>query len=119
VLVALPFIVVAGAGLGAANAPLDAARLDVVHPQLWGRAESARSAVRTGATAAAPLAFGVLADAFGLRTAFLVALPALVANAVGLWFASRTYAEDVATVAVSLQERGQRPPAVRSRVPGR
>jgi predicted MFS family arabinose efflux permease len=102
-LLALPFMVVAGGGLGAANAPLDAARLDVVYPKLWGRAESARSAVRTAATAAAPLVFGVLADAFGLRTAFLVSLPALVANAAGLWFASRTYAEDVATVAVSLE----------------
>jgi predicted MFS family arabinose efflux permease len=100
--IALPFFVLAGAGLGAANPPLDAARLDIVHPQLWGRAESVRSVIRTGATAASPLLFGLLADAFSLRTAFLVTLPALLANGLMLLYATRSYPSDVATVAASV-----------------
>jgi predicted MFS family arabinose efflux permease len=99
---ALPFLVVAGGGLGLANPTLDAARLDIVHPQLWGRAESIRSVLRTGFTALAPLLFGYAADAFGLRTAFLIALPALLANALVLVFATRSYPSDVATVAASV-----------------
>jgi hypothetical protein len=48
------------------------------------------------------LLFGYAADAFGLRTAFLVALPALLANALVLVYATRSYPSDVATVAASV-----------------
>ena len=44
--VALPFLALAGVFLMAPIAPLEAARLDVVHPQLRGRAESARTVAR-------------------------------------------------------------------------
>jgi predicted MFS family arabinose efflux permease len=45
--VALPLLT-AGAGLlGAANPPMDAARLDIIHPALWGRAEGVRTVLRT------------------------------------------------------------------------
>jgi hypothetical protein len=46
--------VAAGFLLAAANPPLDAARLDVMPPRLWGRAEGTRSVVRTGLEALAP-----------------------------------------------------------------
>jgi hypothetical protein len=41
--VALPLLLVGGFLLGAVNPPLDAARLDIIHPQLWGRAEGVRT----------------------------------------------------------------------------
>jgi len=41
-LVALPFLLVAGFFISAPNAPVDAARLDVVPSHMWGRAEAIR-----------------------------------------------------------------------------
>ena len=60
--VALPFLALAGCPDAAPIAPLEAARLDVVHPQLRGRAESARMIARVVAQAAAPLLFGLLSS---------------------------------------------------------
>ena len=102
--VALPFLVVAGALLTAPIAPLEAARLDVVHPQLRGRTESARMVARVAAQAAAPLVFGVLSGvlggggAAGLQLAFLVLLPLLAASSVCLMVAAHHYPEEVAAV---------------------
>jgi predicted MFS family arabinose efflux permease len=62
---ALPLFVVGTAALSAANPPLDAARLDVIHFRLWGRAEGVRTTLRTLAVASAPVLFGVLADQLG------------------------------------------------------
>jgi predicted MFS family arabinose efflux permease len=103
-MVALPFLVVAGALLTAPIAPLEAARLDVVHPQLRGRAESARMIARVAAQAVAPLLFGVLSNtlggggARGLQLAFLVLLPLLAASSVLLLLATRHYPQEVAAV---------------------
>ncbi|MFC4010097.1 MFS transporter [Nonomuraea purpurea] len=108
--IALPFLFVAAASLSAANPPLDAARLDVVHFRLWGRAESVRTFLRVGAEAVAPLTFGLLADALGpdgttsgqgLRDAFLIMLVPLAANAVVLLRGRNSYPRDVATAAAS------------------
>jgi predicted MFS family arabinose efflux permease len=102
--VALPFLVVAGALLTAPIAPLEAARLDVVHPQLRGRTESTRMVARVAAQAAAPLVFGVLSGvlggggAEGLQLAFLVLLPLLAASSVCLMVAARHYPQEVASV---------------------
>jgi predicted MFS family arabinose efflux permease len=102
--VALPFLVLAGAFLTAPIAPLEAARLDVVHPQLRGRTESARMIARVAAQAAAPLVFGVLSgalgsnDAQGLQLTFLVLLPLLAASSVCLMLAVRHYPSEVAAV---------------------
>jgi hypothetical protein len=41
--VALPLLTVGAALLAAVNPPLDAARLDIIHPALWGRAEGVRT----------------------------------------------------------------------------
>jgi MFS family permease len=112
--VALPFLVVAGALLTAPIAPLEAARLDVVHPQLRGRAESARMVARVAAQAVAPLLFGVLSTALGstpaegLRLAFLVLLPLLAASSLLLFLATRHYAGEVAAVEQSDLEESRR-----------
>ncbi len=102
--VALPFLVLAGGFLTAPIAPLEAARLDVVHPQLRGRTESARMIARVAAQASAPLVFGVLSSelggggAAGLQLAFLVLLPLLAASSVCLMVAMRHYPSEVASV---------------------
>ncbi|MER6945923.1 MFS transporter [Nonomuraea sp. NPDC000554] len=110
VAIALPFLFVSAGSLSAANPPLDAARLDVVHFRLWGRAESVRTFLRMGAEAVAPVTFGLLADvlgsggtrsAQGLQYTFLIMLVPLVANAAILLHGRRTYPRDVATAAAS------------------
>ena len=59
---ALPYIVFAALALSAQNPPLDAARLDIMVPLLWGRAEGIRTFLRTFAQAAAPVIFGGVSD---------------------------------------------------------
>jgi predicted MFS family arabinose efflux permease len=110
--VALPFLALAGVFLMAPIAPLEAARLDVVHPQLRGRAESARTAARVVAQAVSPLLFGVLSDtlagggAEGLRAAFFVYLAVLAASSLLLIVAERDYPSEVASVQESVVEGG-------------
>jgi MFS family permease len=119
---------IAGAGLiQAANPPLDAARLDIMPAGLWGRAESIRTLLRSGAQALAPLLFGGLSQlvagivpsqtpvgthvhgaisskaATGLEVTFLIMLATLAAAGVFLWMARRTYPSDVATAGASRQ----------------
>jgi MFS family permease len=116
---------VLGAGLlSAANPGLDAARLDIMPALLWGRAESARTFLRSLGQAAAPLLFGATSDliagvslaqapvdttgvvvshaeAHGLEITFLIMLAPLVAAGLLLLRARRTYPRDVATAAAS------------------
>jgi MFS family permease len=86
------------------NPPIDAARLDIVPPLLWGRAEGIRTVARSGAQAVAPLLFGYLAGhVFGgehaLRDTFGVMLVPLAASGlITVWYGKRTYPQDVATV---------------------
>jgi MFS family permease len=102
--VGIPTLFCATAALGGANPSLDAARLDIMHPYLWGRAEAIRAMLRQGAQAAAPLLFGYVATnlddgsgAKGLRDAFLMMLIPLFLGGVIGSFAFRTYPRDVAT----------------------
>jgi predicted MFS family arabinose efflux permease len=105
---AIALLVAASLCLGAANPPLDAARLDIIHPAVWGRAESIRTVLRNCADAAAPLLFGVLSGAVfggssGLEYTFLLMLGTLfVAAVITLVFGRRTYSGDVAAAAESL-----------------
>lgn len=105
--VAIPLLALAAAFLGASNPPLDAARLDVMVPGLWGRAEAVRTLFRNAGDASAPLLFGVLsASVFGgttgLEYTFLLMLVTLVAGAViTLTLGRRTYPSDVAAAAES------------------
>jgi MFS family permease len=121
---ALWFDVLGAALLSAANPPIQAARLDIIPAGLWGRAESARTFVRSLTQALAPLLFGGLASlvsgilpsqapigthphrptvhaATGLQVSFLVMLVSLIAAGLFLLKASRTYASDVATAEAS------------------
>jgi sugar phosphate permease len=104
---ALPWLLGAAFMLSAQNPPIDAARLDIMPPLLWGRAEGIRTALRTGCQSLAPLLFGVMSDHLfgggraGLQWTFLVALAPLAANAFLLIRAIRTYPGDVATAAAS------------------
>ncbi len=97
------FMFAAAIAFGAINPPFDAGRLDIMHPHLWGRAESTRMVLRFSAEAIAPLLFGFLAGRVfgggtaGIHDTFLVMLiPLLAGGLVGL-IAIRTYPRDVAT----------------------
>lgn len=95
--------------LAAINPPLDAGRLDIMHPSLWGRAEAVRTMLRQPAEASAPVLFGVLADNLfgggqaGLRAAFLIMLVPLAVSVPVLLRARRTYPRDVATAVESIE----------------
>jgi predicted MFS family arabinose efflux permease len=125
VAVALPLLILGAFLLGAPNPPLDAARLDIMHPRLWGRAEAIRTAMRSLGEAAAPTAFGYVSQfvfggpgaaagggsgtgaggggGSGLEYTFLVFLvPLLLAGLLAL-AALRTYPRDVATATASIQ----------------
>jgi sugar phosphate permease len=125
-LTAVGFDVGGAALLSAANPPLNAARLDIMPSQLWGRAESVRTFVRSIFQAIAPLLFAGIAAAFvgitptqgvgshlpkskaniyhvatGLEWSFLILLATLAAAGVFLARARHTYPVDVATAAAS------------------
>jgi len=106
-LTALPYISLAALALSAQNPPIDAARLDIVHPLLWGRAEAIRTFLRTMAQAFAPLLFGAVSDYVfgggrsGLQWTFAIMLLPLAASAYFLFKALGTYPRDVATASAS------------------
>ncbi len=116
-LAAIPLLFLGAAGLGGVNPPLDAARLDVMHSRLWGRAESVRTFCQTLFKSGAPLLFGYLstvlaapgerADAVqgggatGLTRTFLVLQVLLAAAGLVLLVARRGYLRDVATAVAS------------------
>lgn len=118
--IAAPLLVLAGASLAAPNPPLDAARLDIMPSRLWGRAEGVRTLLRQTAQGAAPLLFGLVADAFsgaqvlvtthekvsaraaqGLEYAFLIMLCPLLLNGILLLVTRRRYPADVVTAVES------------------
>jgi MFS family permease len=107
VVTAVPYLVAAAFFLGAQNPPLDAARLDIMPPLLWGRAEAVRTMVRSLAMALAPLLFGAVSDHVfgggraGLQFTFIIMLLPLGASSWLLFKGLRTYPGDVATAAAS------------------
>jgi MFS family permease len=107
---ALPYIIFAAAALTAQNPPIDAARLDIMPPWLWGRAEGIRTFLRTGAQSLAPVLFGVVSDDIfgggttGLKWTFVVMLLPLAASAVFLYGARRLYPVDVATADAAMNQ---------------
>ena len=104
---ALPYLALAALALSAQNPPLDAARLDIMPAQLWGRAEAIRTVLRGVAQALAPLLFGLVSDYVfgggrsGLQLTFVVMLFPLGASAALLYRALDTYPRDVASAAAS------------------
>jgi predicted phage tail protein len=102
-------LIVADFAQSASNPPLDAARLDIIVPRLWGRAEAVRTVIRASLQALAPLVFGAVAQYLfggrhhGLEDTFLVMLVPLLASGLILMLARRTYGTDVATADASLR----------------
>jgi predicted MFS family arabinose efflux permease len=107
---AVPYLVAAAFFLGAQNPPLDAARLDIMPPLLWGRAEAVRTFLRSLAMALAPLLFGAVSDHVfgggrsGLQWTFAVMLLPLGASSWLLFKGLRTYPADVATAAAGAND---------------
>jgi predicted MFS family arabinose efflux permease len=105
---ALLYLSAAAFTLSAQNPPLDAARLDIIPPQLWGRAEAIRTLLRSLAQALAPLLFGAVSDYLfgggrsGLQWTFALMLLPLAASAILLFKARHTYPTDVATAAATI-----------------
>lgn len=108
--VALPFLVVGSFVLAAALPALDAVRVEVLPSPVRGRAESARTLLRTAVEGGVPLAVGAAADhlagggAAGLRVAFLATLPALLVAAALMVAASTFYEADERTARRTEQE---------------
>ena len=119
---AVPLLIAALAALSAPNPPLDAAQLDVVPSQLWGRAQGVRTALRNFLEALGPLFFGVTAGLFipggarvqagaagevlpgqthGLLITFLLTLIPLAGAGVLLLVTRRRYVVDVASAGES------------------
>ncbi len=117
---AAPLFFLAAASLGGTNAPLDAARLDIMHSRLWGRAEGVRVTFRYSFEAVAPILFGWVSAQLGsgggmfgggggqgsslssnaaplAHTFMLMLVPVIVAGII-LYFARKTYPRDVATM---------------------
>ena len=141
---ALPLLFLGGIAYGGTNPPLDAARLDVVHHLLWGRAEAVRTVARTLLVAAAPLVFGIVAASFGGsdqglaangrgqsgaaltaaaargldRTFLVMLLPLAAAGLLLVLVARRTYPRDLAT-AIASEQRSRRGQLRRGRSDGR
>jgi predicted MFS family arabinose efflux permease len=103
----VPLLMLGAFGLAAANPPLNAGRLQVVPPGLWGRAEGVRGVLRQVGDTSGPLAFGFVADEFfngtrrGLQGSFLLNLSSLVVGAAILLVALRTYPRDVQAARVA------------------
>ncbi|MCV2458173.1 MFS transporter [Streptomyces sp. ICN988] len=111
--VALPLLVAGMLFLGAANPPLDAARLDILPAYLWGTGEGVRTMLRTLCEAAAPVLFGYLSanvfgghgggDGTGLEYTLLFALLTLIAAGLLGLVAIRAYPRDLATAEASTE----------------
>jgi predicted MFS family arabinose efflux permease len=125
--IAVPLLILGAFLLGAPNPPMDAARLDIMHPRLWGRAEGVRTVLRMAGEAGAPVLLGFVsqylfggpgaaagaagggtgggqvAGAGGLEYALLLSLLPLLAAGLLIFPALRTYPRDVATVSASIR----------------
>lgn len=118
-IVSLPLFALGAGALAAPDPAVNAARLDVMHPRLWGRAEGVRTMLQMLALAAGPLLFGLISSALGgpqnstsggvvkhtsaLAETFLIMLTAVGSAGLILLRAKRTYARDVATAAASTE----------------
>ena len=78
----------------APQAPLNAARADVLHPNLRGRGTSLDVVLQSTASALSPVIVGILADRYGLRTAFLILVPLMAVSGLILLIAVATYVRE-------------------------
>ncbi len=125
--ISVPLLVAGGAALAAPDAPLNAARLDVMPHRLWGRAEGVRTVPHMLAFSISPVLFGFVSKLFGgpgasggvnatshangqaLADTCLVMLVPLAIAGVSLLAARRSYPGDVATAAAGPQPSGHAP----------
>jgi MFS family permease len=130
----LPLFAIGGAARAAPDPALNAARLDVMHPRLWGRAEGVRTMLQMLALAAGPLVFGLISGALGgprngstggavkhtgaLADTFLIMLIAVASAGLILLRTRCTYARDVATAAASIESCASRPSRRTSEIGG-
>jgi MFS family permease len=112
--IAAPLFFIGALSLGGVNAPIDAARLDIMNARLWGRAESIRTTFRFTFEAIAPILFGWVSMLLGgqsgffgassgggataLAQTFKIMLVPVVIAIIVLYWARKTYPRDVATV---------------------
>lgn len=121
-----PLFFLGAAGVGGANPPLEAARLDLMHSRLWGRAEAIRTVLRSSFQASAPLLFGSVSTQLGSKTSglghptgavsgngdglgrtFLIMLaPVALAGVLIIVRGRKTYPRDVATALASERDAG-------------
>jgi MFS family permease len=124
-IVTVPLFVLAGGALMAPNSPLNAARLDIMHPRLWGRAEGVRTFLQMLAFATGPLIFGFTSQLLGghgysgatdattsangtaLAYTFAIMLVPLAIGGVSLLWARRSYPCDVATAVASMESTAE------------
>ncbi len=125
-IISVPLFIVGGAALAAPDAPLNAARLDVIHPRLWGRAEGVRTVPYMLAFAISPVVFGFVsgllsgpgaggsvnptshANGHALALTFVIMAVPLAVAGLSLLAARRTYPADVATAAAWRRATGRR-----------
>lgn len=84
-------------------AVMNAARADVLHPNLRGRGTSFDIVLQSTASALAPVIVGVLADMYGLRTAFLIMVPLMALSGVLLLVAIPTYVREERALRVTIR----------------
>jgi ABC-type branched-subunit amino acid transport system ATPase component/sugar phosphate permease len=77
--------------LVAPQAPINAARADVLHARLRGRGTATDVVLQSVCAAIAPTLVGFLADEYSLRTAFLLLVPLMGLSGVLMLFALRPY----------------------------
>ena len=98
VLASTPFMLVAftlaAMCLVAPQAPINAARADVLHARLRGRGAAADVVLQSVCGAIAPTLVGVLADVYNLRAAFLILVPLMGVSGVLTLFAIHPYIRD-------------------------
>lgn len=91
---AIGLLVIAAFALSLPIAPLWAMWLDILVPQLRGRADAFFSIVRVIAISSSPLVIGAISDASDLRMGFLAVFPVILFNAGIIMLALRSYPRD-------------------------
>jgi sugar phosphate permease len=100
-IVAVPFLVLAGFFISVPVGPTWAMWLDIIEPQLRGRADSFFTIVRVLMVAGAPWIIGVISDATSLRTSFLAVMPVVALNGLLLLPALSSYDGDASRARAS------------------
>lgn len=93
---AISLLFVGGFLMSIPIAPLWAMWLDIIVPQLRGRADAFFSILRVIAISSSPLVIGAISDATDLRVAFLAVLPVILVNSFVILLALRSYPRDAA-----------------------